>query len=143
MTRWLLVLALLSLAPAASIVWGAEEDEEALTVTQRVTIHLRDFRFDPSTITLKSGETAEVTLINDGTVLHEFVIPSFHNLTVDLESNGVIAETLGIVEMELPPKATVVLRFTPEEPGTHPFACHAKKPKDHFAAGMTGTLIVK
>jgi plastocyanin len=143
MTRWLLVLALLSLAPAASIVWGAEEDEEALTVTQRVTIHLRDYRFDPATITLQSGKTVELTLINDGSVLHEFVIPSFHDLTIDLESNGVIAETLGIVEMELLPKATVVLRFTPEEPGTHPFACHAKKPKDHFAAGMAGTLIVK
>ena len=140
MTRWLLVLALLSLAPAA--VW-AEEDEEALNVTQRVTIHLSDYRFDPSTITLKSGETVELTLINNGTVLHEFVIPSFHNLTIDLEIGGVIAETLGIVEMELLPKATAVLRFTPEEPGTHPFSCMAKKPKDHFAAGMTGTLIVK
>ena len=135
-----LLLMLLCLSPAAS--W-AEEDEEALNITQRVTVHLRDFRFEPSTITLKAGETVELTLINDGTVLHEFVIPSFHNLTVDLETAGVIAETLGVVEMELLPKATIVLRFTPEEPGTHPFACHVKKPKDHFAAGMTGTLIVK
>lgn len=143
MTRWLLVLALLSLAPAMSILRAAEEDEEAIAVTQRVTIHLRDFRFEPSTITLKAGETAELTLINDGAVLHEFVIPTFHDLTINLESGGVIAETMGIVEMELLPKATAVLRFTPEAPGTHPFSCMAKKPKDHFAAGMTGTLIIK
>ncbi len=135
-----LLLMLLCLSPAAS--W-AEEDEEALNITQRVTVHLRDFRFEPSTITLKAGETVELTLINDGTVLHEFVIPSFHNLTIDLENNGMIAETMGLVEMELLPKATAVLRFTPEAPGTHPFSCMAKKPKDHFAAGMTGTLIIK
>jgi len=140
MRYWLLIVACLALAPTAI---RAEDDDEALHVTQRATVRLADYRFEPSTVTFKAGETAELTLINADTMLHEFVVPSFHDMTVELEIGGVITETLGIVELELAPKATAVLRFTPETPGTHPYSCHAKKPKDHFAAGMTGTLIVQ
>jgi uncharacterized cupredoxin-like copper-binding protein len=140
MRRWLLFVACLSLAP---VTISAADEEETLHVTQRATVRLSDYRFEPSTITFKAGETAELILINNDTMLHEFVVPSFHDMTVDLEINGVIAEAMGIVELELAPRTTAVLRFTPEQAGTHPFSCHAKKPKDHFTAGMIGTLIVK
>ncbi|MBI3621146.1 MAG: cupredoxin domain-containing protein [Nitrospirae bacterium] len=140
MKYWFLFVAFLSLAPVAL---RAEDEDEALHVTQRATVRLADYRFEPSTVTFKAGETAELTLINADTMLHEFVVPSFHDMTVELEINGVIAETLGIVELELAPKTTAVLRFTPEQAGTHSFSCHAKKPKDHLAAGMTGTLMIR
>jgi uncharacterized cupredoxin-like copper-binding protein len=140
MKYWLLFIALLGLAPVSL---RAEDDDEALHVTQRATVRLANYRFEPSTVTFKTGETAELTLINTDVILHEFVVPSFHDMTVELEINGVITETLGIVELELAPKTTAVLRFTPETPATHPFSCHARKPKDHLAAGMAGTLIIK
>jgi uncharacterized cupredoxin-like copper-binding protein len=142
MTPWfiaLTVLAALGGAPAFAI----EEEEVEEAPVRRIEVRVLDYRFEPSAIALTAGESVELALTNEGTVLHEFVIPSFHDLTVAIEVAGVIAETLGIVELELDPGSTAKLRFTPETPGEFPFSCRAKKPKDHFKAGMTGTLIVK
>jgi hypothetical protein len=47
------------------------------------------------------------------------------------------------MEMEIPAKAKVVLRFTPEKPGEFPFFCRATAPKDHFKEGMTGQLVIR
>ena len=119
------------------------EDDDEVEVKQRATVHLRDFRFDPPAVTFTAGAGAELTLVNEGSVVHEFVIPSFHDMTVTLESGGVTTETMGVVELELAPKSTARLRFTPDKAGEYPFACHAMKPKDHFKAGMTGLLTIK
>ncbi len=107
---------------------------------QRTTIRLLDYRFIPSQIVLEIGEEVELTLVNEGTVMHEFVTNALKDLEVDVEINGVVAETHGVVELEIPPKAKVVLRFTPEKPGEFPMDCHAKKPKDHLKEGMSGKL---
>lgn len=107
---------------------------------QRITVRLLDYRFEPSQITLKIGEEIELTLVNEGTVMHEFVTDALKDLEVDVENNGVVAETHGVAELEIPPNAKVVLRFTPKKPGEFPMECHAKKPKDHLKEGMSGKL---
>jgi len=138
MTRWLLTATLLVFAPAP--LWA---DEGAAEVTQRVTVRLSEYRFEPAKVILKAGQAAELTFANEGAVMHEVVTLALHDLDVDIEINGVIAETMGFLEFELPPKSRATLRFTPEKPGDYPFTCQAKDPKDHFKAGMAGTLTIK
>ena len=66
------------------------------------------------------------------------------NLTVDVEVvPGVVAETLGLAELEIPPKEKVVLRFTTEKSGEFPIFCRAIAPKDHYKAGMVGRLVIR
>jgi uncharacterized cupredoxin-like copper-binding protein len=109
----------------------------------RVTVRLLEYRFEPSRITLTADEDAELILTNAGTVMHEFIVEALQTLDVDVEINGVVAETLGLAELEIPPKSTVILRFMPQTRGEFRFACRAKNPKDHFKEGMSGTLVVQ
>ena len=110
---------------------------------QRTTVHLLEYRFEPTQIMFKVGEEVELTLVNDGTVLHEFITEALQNLTVDVGVNGVIAETLGVAELEIPPKAKVVLRFTPKKFGEFPISCRAREPKDHFKEGMVARILIR
>jgi plastocyanin len=146
MTRRLVLFAtLLLFAPAMA---GAEspsgdETEPPAEPAHRITIQLSEYQFAPARIELKAGERVELELINRGTITHEFVAPALADLEVAVTIAGVEAETVGVAELELEPKATAVLRFTPEAAGTYPFFCGAKQPTDHRAAGMKGVLIVK
>ncbi len=110
---------------------------------QQVTIRLLEYRFEPAQITLKAGQAVELILINEGTVMHEFITDGMKNLEVDVEINGVITETLGVAELEIPAKNKVVLRFTQDKPGEFTISCGAKEPKDHFKEGMIGKMVVR
>lgn len=116
---------------------GAEDEVDS------VTIHLREYRFDPSDIRLTVGRDSELIVINDGTVPHEFVTEALQDLAVDVEITGVRAETLGVAELEIPPKARAVVRFTPERAGEFSFACRALRPTDHHRQGMRGRLVIR
>jgi uncharacterized cupredoxin-like copper-binding protein len=119
-------------------------DEESPTTTPlRGTVRLLEYRFEPARLTFNVGEPVELTLINDGTVLHEFVTEALYDLTVDVEINGVITEALGVAEFEIPPNGKAVLHFIPKKPGEFSFACRARKPTDHFEEGMTGSLLIQ
>ncbi|MBI3607455.1 MAG: cupredoxin domain-containing protein [Nitrospirae bacterium] len=107
------------------------------------TVHLREYRFDPPEIHVVVGRDSELIVVNDGTVPHEFVTDALQDLTVDVEIGGVTAETLGVAELEIPPKARVVVRFTPERAGEFRFACHAMRPTDHYRQGMIGRLVIR
>jgi len=108
---------------------------------QQGTIQLTEYRFQPDALTFQSGRPVELTLHNQGSVMHEFITDALRDLEVDVTVNGVVAETLGVAELEVPPQARVVLQFTPRHPGEFPFACRAEKPRDHFREGMSGKLI--
>jgi plastocyanin len=110
---------------------------------QQVTVKLSEYRFEPAHITLKAGKEVELTLVNEGAVMHEFITDALKDLEVDVEIDGIVAETHGVAELEIPTKAKVVLRFTPEKTGEFPVACHAKEPKDHLKEGMIGKLAIR
>lgn len=135
----LFILCLLLTGPAVALADERPPSEKL----QRTTVRLIEYRFEPSQITLKVGEEIQLTLVNEGTVMHEFITDALKGLEVDVEINGVVAETLGVAEFEIPPKAKVVLRFIPEKPGEFPIACHAKEPKDHLKEGMSGKLMFR
>lgn len=110
---------------------------------QHVTIYLNEYRFEPALTTLVVGKRAQLSLVNNGKVVHEFVTKALLDQTVDIRSQGVFAETLGIEEVEIPPGAQVDLFFTPKKSGEFAIACHASKPEDHLARGMSGRLVIK
>jgi uncharacterized cupredoxin-like copper-binding protein len=110
---------------------------------KRVTVRLSEYRFEPSQIELSVGEATELVLINEGKTMHEFIVDALHNLTVDVEVQGVIVGTFGVAEVEVPVGGRAVLRFTPEQSGEFPIVCRARQPKDHFEQGMYGRLVIK
>ena len=110
---------------------------------QRVTVRLTEYRFDPARIELKTGQETELTLVNEGAVLHEFITEGLQDVTADAIVNGVIIGALGVAEVEIPAKANAVLRFTPEKPGEFRVICAAERPKSHLKEGMTATLIFR
>src|SRR5881275_2686436 len=56
-------------APAAAPAAGAALPRAQITVTGT-----HDFRFSPSTITVKAGQPLEVTFQNGGEILHDFTV---------------------------------------------------------------------
>lgn len=110
---------------------------------QKVEMELSEYRFEPAQIEIAAGRETELILTNRGSVLHEFIPEGFHQLNVGLEIRGVLVETMGILEIEIPPKESVTLRFFPEKPGEYRIACRAREPKDHFKEGMTGRLVIR
>ncbi len=146
MTRWLVLLAaLLLFAPgmAGAAFASGDDTEPPAEPAHRVMVKLSEFQFTPSRIELKAGELVELTLINEGTVAHEFVTLALHDLEVAVNIEGIETETVGVVELEMPAKSRARLLFTPDKPGEYPFSCQAKKPVDHATKGMTGVLIVR
>jgi plastocyanin len=110
---------------------------------KKIAIHIHEYRFEPAEISLKVGEEVELTLINDGTMMHEFITEALQALSVTVKINGMVAETLGLAELEMPPGTKTVLRFTPETPGEFLIACRAKVPKDHYQEGMRGRFLIR
>ncbi len=141
MNRWLILSLLLLVAPMGTETRAS--DRHPAAEIQEVRIRLLEYRFDPAQVTIHRGRETELILVNDGAVMHEFVTDALKGLEVDVEINGVIAETFGLAELEIPPKAKVVLRFTPDKPGDFPIACHAEEPKDHLKEGMAGKLAIR
>jgi uncharacterized cupredoxin-like copper-binding protein len=146
MPRQFVLLAVLVLfAPAVADTVLASSDDAAPPAepAHRITIELTEYRYTPARVELKAEELVELTLINEGTITHEFVSQALADLEVTVDAGGVETETVGVAEVELQPKSRATLRFRPDKPGEYPFACHAEKPADHATLGMTGTLIVK
>jgi len=124
---------------------GVSADEPGVPAepARQITVRLSEYQFNPSRIELKAGEAVELTLINEGTVTHEFVSTALHELEVRVTIQGVVTETVGVAEVELAPRSRALLRFTPDKTGEYPIFCHANVPVDHAQKGMTGVLLVK
>ncbi len=90
-----------------------------LNVTENAT----EFKFDPATINATPGQTINLTVKNNGTVQHTWVLPQANvKLTVD-------------------PGKSVTSTFTaPTAAGTYQYECDIA---GHKEAGMVGQLIVK
>ncbi len=90
--------------------------------TQNVTVTATEFKFDPATITVKTGDKVTLTLVNKGTVDHTYVQP---DLNINLKAAaGQSASTT----------------FTATKAGSYPVVCDVP---GHKEAGMTGTIVVQ
>jgi plastocyanin len=108
---------------------------------RRETLRQSEYKFVPTRLDLKVGEPVELTIVNDGTMVHEFVTDALKDLPVRVEIGGAVVEARGFSELENPPGQTVMLRFTPEKPGQFAYTCQAEKPQSHLRVGMSGMMV--
>jgi uncharacterized cupredoxin-like copper-binding protein len=86
---------------------------------------LDTLKFDPATLTVKSGSPVHLTLTNTGVLVHDWVID-------DLDGKKVAIEAVG--------GKSAAIDFTPSKAGSYSFYCSQP---GHTEAGMKGTLIVQ
>lgn len=121
--------------------WGIGGD--AKKVDRTITISMTDnMRFTPEKINVKLNETVKFVVVNDGKLLHEFVIGT----PVELISHAKMMEKFPTMEHDAPYMAHVdsgksgdiVWNFN--RAGQFEFACLLP---GHFQAGMKGTIVVE
>lgn len=132
-----------ALAVAWAAAWVVAAGPAAAEPLQEVTVTLTEYRFEPAVVRLEAGVPARLTLVNAGTVMHEFATPYLTDTDVGVETDGVTVETLGLAEVEVQPGARAVVTFTPEEKGSFIIVCGADKPVSHLHEGMRGMLEVR
>lgn len=91
-------------------VFNGDEDEGG-TVTS-VDVTASDFSFDPTTILLDTGTTAEIVFSNTGSVLHSFTVPDFE---VEVEAEGGENQTLTFAVAEDPGSYEFFCKYHPNE----------------------------
>lgn len=93
---------------------------------QKLTIKAQDtMRFAPDSVTVQAGQPVQLTLENDGALVHDFVLTQGVDQPVKVEANG---------------KSSASTTFTITKPGTYTFACAQP---GHEAAGMKGTIVAR
>jgi len=107
-------------APAAAPAAGAALPPEQITITGS-----DDFRFNPSTITVKAGQPLEVTFQNGGEILHDFSVQQGPAKPVVISEEGGKSGTTTV---------------TYDKPGTYKFFCSQP---GHDQLGMHGTITVQ
>ncbi|OFX29312.1 MAG: hypothetical protein A2Z07_08965 [Armatimonadetes bacterium RBG_16_67_12] len=86
-----------------------------------IDIAATDFAFKPSEITVKAGEAVNIRLVNQGTVVHDLMLPGFG------------------IHFLAPVGQSVTTGFRADRPGQYVFFCGIP---GHREAGMTGKVIV-
>jgi uncharacterized cupredoxin-like copper-binding protein len=124
----------LALAIAPLLV-GAACAQSATTIS----VSLTNFKFTPSTITLKSGATYTLHLTNNGGSAHDFAAPEFFKAsTVASADKSKIASDDG--DIDLDSGQSVDVTVTPNKPGIYKLVCTHFM---HQTFGMTGQIVVQ
>ena len=123
--RLLLFAAPVVLFLASACTPAAAPSAAALPPAQITVTGTDDFRFSPSTITVKAGQPLEVTFQNGGEILHDFTVQQGLAKPVVITEDGGKSGT-----------ATV----TYAKPGTYKFLCSQP---GHDQLGMHGTITVQ
>jgi Cu+-exporting ATPase len=160
---YLVGIALVALAIGVlAIVYGPDQDAKGMAMTkttagQSAQLALPDrtieitatdqFRFTPSDITVRQGETVAFVVTNTSNAPHEFVIgdeavQQAHEeemaAGVDAMNDDMMDGQPYAVKVAPGETATLVYRFA--KPGTLLIGCHVP---GHYAAGMTGTITIE
>lgn len=98
-------------SPSAAPIPGAPE----------VVVSATEFSFEPATIEVPAGQSVNLTLVNEGSTVHDLTIPA-----------------LG-VRVVAGPGQRATVGFLAPAPGKYEFLCTIP---GHADAGMTGTLVV-
>lgn len=106
--------------------------------TTDINVTLKDFQFTPTSFTVPAGEEITVHAVNDGGVIHSFVIMNLGQ-TAGTEYNDEDHPNV-YWEVEVPAGGSADTSFTaPTEPGEYEVVCHIP---GHIQAGMVGKLTV-
>jgi len=103
------------------------------------TVTMSEFAFDPTQISVPAGSQVNLTLVNDGTLEHEFVIIK-QGMQVSAPFQEDQDEDKIYWENEVEAGESETETFTaPEEPGEYQVICGIA---GHLEQGMEGTLTV-
>ena len=107
---------------------------------QRITVEMSELKYEPTRLSVKAGQPAEVTVRNVGTADHDFVVANLpakdiKRVTAGHGDHGGGDEIVGHAK----PKQTVRVRFTPLETGDFEIFCSLP---GHREGGMVGVLTV-
>lgn len=107
--------------------------------TAELTVSMHEYEFIPSRMEVPANAEVELTLLNDGTLEHEYVIMNFGTMaTVPFSDDD---EDNIFWEHELEPASSEVLNFTaPGQTGEYQLVCGIE---EHLEQGMEGTLVVR
>lgn len=107
-------------------------------------------RFDPSSIVVNQGDTVDLTLIDNDTVAHDFVIGPPYNIVVNATVPGLVNDITGqtfttpaknnspgVTVEGTPGNVTAIYSFVAKYAGTFEFVCTY-----HAEIGMIGYLTV-
>jgi len=93
---------------------------------QQVTVKALDtMRFDPPTLNVSVGQPVKVTLENDGSLIHDFVLNEGPAQPFKIEANG---------------STSITTTVTLVRAGTYTYICAQP---GHEAAGMKGTIVAR
>jgi uncharacterized cupredoxin-like copper-binding protein len=134
---------------------------------QTVQVRMSEFKFEPDPIRVKAGQEVRLDLVNEGTVVHEFMVgrdammmghgTMLHGYETDFFGRGAlpvqhkgeeyqvgspeeIEETGWHVEVEPGGKVDLAFTVSAENKGEWEIGCFTP---GHYQAGMKGKLIVE
>ncbi|HZP94603.1 MAG TPA: cupredoxin family protein [Burkholderiales bacterium] len=120
---------------------GQPGKPSAVTRTIRVRM-LDSMRFDPSSITVKTGDTVRFVAVNEGRLRHEFGIGTHEEQLEHDEMMKVMPDMVhddpNVVTLEPGQTRELIWQFT--KPGTFEIACHTP---GHYPAGMKMSVRAK
>ena len=121
-----------------------------LLETWYLTAEAHQDRFDPAFPVVNQGDTVTLTLIDNDTVAHDFVLGPPYNIVVNATVPGLINDltqqtfssnatnnTPGVVVTGTPGNVSATYSFVAKYPGVFEFVCTY-----HAAVGMIGYLVV-
>jgi uncharacterized cupredoxin-like copper-binding protein len=111
----------------------------ACSGSSTISVTTTESKFDPTTWTVKAGKPVTITITNNGTLVHEWVlIKQGQEVTVPFDADD---EDKVFWEIEAEPGETKTETFTaPSEAGMYNIVCGTP---GHIELGMVGSLEVK
>jgi uncharacterized cupredoxin-like copper-binding protein len=114
-------------------------------VMQAAQVEANEFNFLPATIEVEAGKPVKLTLLNKGTVEHDFSVIEIlvSDVKTTSDSHGHEMSAMAIqpkLHVAAVAKKSSVIEFTPTRPGTYDVLCTVA---GHKEAGMVAKLIVK
>jgi uncharacterized cupredoxin-like copper-binding protein len=106
--------------------------------SNEIDVTMTEFLFTPNTFSVPAGQEITIHAVNNGAVLHEFVIMKFGQSVGEDFGDEDEENIYWEVEVE-PGKETTVTFTAPTEAGEYQLICGTE---GHYVAGMLGTLTV-
>ena len=106
--------------------------------SKNIDVTFAEFTFTPNAFTIPAGQEITLHAVNNGAVIHEFVIMKFGEAVG--ENFGDEDEGNIYWEVEVDPGQETTVTFTaPSDAGEYQIVCGTE---GHYTAGMVGTLTV-
>ena len=103
-----------------------------------INVTMTDFQFQPNQFTIPAGQEITLNSMNNGTVVHNFVIMKLGATAGDRFDEEDMPNVFW--EVEIQPGGSTGTTFTaPTEPGEYQVVCRTE---GHIASGMTAKLAV-